>query len=193
MLSRLARPRFSRQRRGQAGITLIEVLVAMLLLSFGMLPLGAMLSFSVQMPKLAGYRAIATNLASSHVARILANPDGFAFNDYKKPLHDNTWSFDDISLADCAYSDPCTQASLATMDDAATRRAVRMSLPAGDMLLTCDTASCGDSDYGNLWIVWQDPSGRSTLDLSSTDNCPDEVKNAYSDPAPSCFYLRFKV
>lgn len=64
-------------RFGQSGATLIEVLVAILILSFGMLSLGAMMSFAVQLPKLSGYRSTATNLASSYVERIRANPIGF--------------------------------------------------------------------------------------------------------------------
>ena len=73
-------------RRHQGGALLIEVLVAMLLLSFGMFSLGAMMSFSVQMPKLSGYRSTAVNLASSHIDRIRANPAGFSA--YEKPLRE---------------------------------------------------------------------------------------------------------
>jgi Tfp pilus assembly protein PilV len=64
-------------RSRQGGASLIEVLVAVLILSFGLLSLGAMLSLSVQMPKLSGFRTTATNIASDHIERIRANPDGF--------------------------------------------------------------------------------------------------------------------
>lgn len=67
--------------KNEAGATLIEVLVAILLLSFGMLALGAMLSFAVQAPKMSAYRATATNLANSYVERMRANPEGFAKSD----------------------------------------------------------------------------------------------------------------
>ena len=178
-------------RPHQTGALLIEVLVAMLLLSFGMLSLGAMLSFSVQMPKLSGYRAVAVNLASSHIDRIRANPDGF--NHYKTPLGQTVWSFENIADKSCQYPN-CNAASLATMDDAATRQAVRMALPAGDMLVTCDTATCNkDSSYGNVWIVWQDPSIHAALDPSSSDNCSAEVTKIYTDPKPRCIYVRFKL
>ena len=55
----------------QRGATLIEVLVAVLILSFGLLSLGAMLSYAVQLPKLSGHRMIATNIASDHIERCL--------------------------------------------------------------------------------------------------------------------------
>jgi hypothetical protein len=57
-------------RSRQGGASLIEVLVAVLILSFGLLSLGAMLSLSVQMPKLSGFRTTATNIASDHIERI---------------------------------------------------------------------------------------------------------------------------
>jgi len=177
----------------QAGASLIEVLVAILLLSLGMLSLGAMLSFAVQMPKVSGFRAIATNLASSHISRILANPVGFSEEKYQQPLHDSAWSFEGIDLANCAYNDPCTASSLAIMDDAEIRRAVRMALPAGDMLVSCDSPSCGLSSFGNLWIVWQEPFSHAALDPSSSDNCPSQAKEIYTDPKPRCLYVRFKL
>lgn len=177
-------------RRNQDGALLIEVLVAMLLLSLGMLSLGAMLSFSVQMPKLSGYRSAAVNLASSHIDRIRANPGGFP--DYEKPLHETAWSFEKIESIDCQYPN-CVTASLAAMDDAATRRAVRAALPAGDLLVTCDTTPCNQDSHGNLWIVWQEPVTHEKLDTSSWDSCPTEVTKIYTLPKPRCMYVGFKV
>ena len=177
-------------RPHQTGALLIEVLVAMLLLSFGMLSLGAMLSFSVQMPKLSGYRALAVNLASSHIDRIRANPA--RFDDYRTPLNETSWSFEEIESDDCHYPN-CDATSLATMDDAATRRAVRIALPAGDVLVTCDTATCSKDSHGNVWIVWQDPKLNAALDPSSSDNCSAEVTKIYTEPKPRCIYVGFKL
>lgn len=177
-------------RRHQGGALLIEVLVAMLLLSFGMLSLGAMLSFAVQMPKLSGHRSLAVNLASSHIDRIRANPGGFIH--YEKPLHESAWSFENIESINCQYPN-CDAASLAAMDDAATRRAVRIALPAGDLLVTCDTMPCNEDSHGNLWIVWQEPSTKAALDATSSDNCPVQVTAIYTRPPPRCLYVGFKA
>lgn len=187
----------------QHGASLIEVLVAVLLLSFGLLALGAMLSFAVQAPKLSAYRATAATLAASHVERMRANPEGFAQDLYSAALHDASWSFSEIALSDCAYPN-CTTASLATMDEMATRRAVRRELPAGDMVMWCSTpadptvaVACSKTTQGNLWIVWQEPSTNSLLGASS-DYCPPSVTSTYTgyptSPTPArCLYLRFKV
>lgn len=193
----LARTRF------QQGASLIEVLVAILLLSFGMLALGAMLSFAVQAPKLSAYRATAANLAASHVERMRANPEGFANNQYTATLNDSQWSFTAINLSNCSYPD-CTETTLATMDVGETRRAVRRELPAGDMVMWCSTPdapttaiTCTKATQGNLWIVWQEPGTNSLLGASS-DYCPPTVTSTYtgypSSPTPArCLYLRFKI
>lgn len=191
--------RLSINQHHQAGATLIEVLVAILILSFGMLSLGAMLSFGVQLPKLAGYRATAANLASSYVERVRANPNAFTSNLYSAALNDASWSFTDIALSDCTYTTPCTESTLATMDMAATRRAVRRELPAGDMILKCYDpvtaafASCTKATYGDLWIVWQEPSTFAALNASNSDNCPTEATTVYTTPVPRCLYVRFKI
>ena len=178
----------------QAGASLIEVLVAILLLSFGMLALGAMMSFAVQSPKLSAYRATAANLAASHVERMRANPEGFADNSYTAALNSSSWSFADIALSDCSYPN-CTKSTLATMDIQTTRRAVRRELPAGDMEMWCSAPStpttattCTKASQGNLWIIWQEPSTTSLLSQSSA-NCPPDLP---SSPA-RCLYIRFKV
>lgn len=180
-----------RKHKAQTGSALIEVLVAVLLLSVGMLSLGLSLSFSVLLPKLTGYRATAINLAASHIERIRANPGGFRQDAYRTALsYDGTSN--DIKLSDCSYP-ACTEASLASMDNAASQRAARVQLPAGGMLVTCDTSPCSGNAYGNLWIVWQEPSGRGILNPANSDNCPRQVTDTYTSPMPRCLYVRFRT
>jgi type IV pilus assembly protein PilV len=191
-----------RYRYRQMGASLIEVLVAVLLLSFGMLALGSMMAFGVQSPKLSAYRATAANLAAGHVERIRANPGGFG-----NPSGTNTDSYtmnmsydgnfydattDLPALVNCAYP-ACTESTLATMDKAATNRAVRIELPAGGMVMKCDTSPCTKASYGNLWILWQEPSTVAVLGASS-DNCPTaETGWSALNPKPRCLYVRFKI
>jgi len=178
-------------RNSQLGASLIEVLVAILILSFGMLSLGAMLSFSVQMPKLSGYRAIATNLAADHIERIRANAGEFVAGTYNSGLsYDGT--FNTINLANCTYPN-CSSTQLAAMDIAATRSAIRIELPAGGLMVNCDGGVCGVNSYGNLWVVWQEPNTSVALNATTSDNCPTEVTETYTDPAPRCLYVRFKI
>jgi type IV pilus assembly protein PilV len=185
--------KMAKRRLHQAGASLIEVLVAILILSFGMLSLGAMLSFSVQLPKLSGYRAAAANLASSTVERIRANPEGFSSGLYIAGLNETTaWSFTAIALSDCDYP-ACSSATLATMDVKASRSAIRRELPGGDLIIKCSTSPCAKTSYGEIWTIWQEPSTFAALDPSSSDNCPSEATTLYTSPKPRCLYVRFKI
>jgi type IV pilus assembly protein PilV len=183
------------KRHRQNGALLIEVLVSILLLSFGMLALGAMLSFAVQAPKLSGQRATAVTLASSYIERIRANKPGFEEGFYDKPS-----SYPNLpELKLCAYPD-CKYETLATMDFGEFATDVRKQLPAGGMLMLRDDSSgTASKTIGNLWIVWREPSiwrEPSTLDAlnpSLSDNCPAELTDAYPSPKPRCVYVRFTV
>jgi type IV pilus assembly protein PilV len=185
----------SKSSTDQRGASLIEVLVAILILSFGMLSMGAMMSFGVQLPKLSGYSATASSLASDYIERVRANPNGFSNNFYTAPLNETVdWSFSDIALDPSACTYPaCTEATLAASDINASRRAIRRALPYGDMLMRCDVATCTQAAYGNLWVVWQEPSTFAALNPSLTDNCPPEVTSLYATPKPRCLYVRFKI
>ena len=180
----------SKNRRppSQGGASLIEVLVAILILSFGMLSLGSMLAYGVQLPKLAGYRAMAATLAASHIERMRSNIVGFKNGNYVEDLsYDGT--IDETDLSDCAYPD-CTTASLATMDTAYTNQALRTELPSGGKRVERDLAA-GATD-GNLWIIWNEPTTFASLNPTNSDSCPTQVA-VYTDPKPRCLYVRFKL
>jgi type IV pilus assembly protein PilV len=175
----------------QKGSSLIEVLVAMLVMSFGLLAMAATMVYAIQMPKLAAYRAMASNLAEMHVERIRANRVGFLNGSYDDNLsYDGT--LNPVSLSDCTYPN-CTASTLAVMDKAFIKNALRRELPAGGMRLSCDTTPCNiNSIYGNLWVIWQEPSMAFSLNSASSDNCPAEVAS-FNNPRPRCLYLRFKL
>lgn len=183
----------------QNGSTLIEVLVAILIVSFGLLSMAGMLSFGIQLPKLAGYRSTATFLASSHIESIRANPDGFAAGSYTVSLNDSSaWSTTAINISgsNCSFTGTqCTQATLASADTNVFRNAVRRELPSGDIVVTrsCLTSSpCNASAtdaYGELWVVWKEPESFAAL-AGSNDNCHSSTSSLAS---PRCLYVRFQI
>ena len=177
----------------QTGASLIEVLVSILLLSFGMLSLANMLAYAVQMPKLAAYRATAANLAASHVERMRANTAGFALDAYKETM---TYGATLASVTACVYPS-CTADTIATLDKNATNQAIRRELPGNTagMRLTCNGA-CSALE-GDLWVIWQEPSTFSALSATNSDECPDPGTapsfTAFTSPAPRCLHIRFKL
>jgi type IV pilus assembly protein PilV len=180
----------------QSGAFLIEVMVATLLLSFGVLPLIATMTFAVQMPKLAGYRATAVNLASNYVERMRANPANPASPVSLFPYSEKPSSYDgtqaDISapsLSLCNYPD-CNVDTMLIRDVYEMQVAARRELPAGGIVVSCDVGDCSNG-IGNLWVMWQEPDSFDALSPSSSDNCPTGV--ASTDPNPRCLYVRFKL
>jgi type IV pilus assembly protein PilV len=175
----------------QTGASLIEVLVAILVLSFGMLALGSMMAYAVQMPKLAAYRATAANLAASHIERMRANTAGFATDSYVETM---TYNATLPSVNPCTYP-TCTADSIAALDKNDTNRAMRRELPSGGMRMTC-TGPCTDLD-GDLWVIWREPSTFGALAASNSDECPDSATSptftAFTAPEPRCLHVRFKL
>jgi type IV pilus assembly protein PilV len=170
----------------QSGVTLIEVLVSILILSFGLLALGGMLAYSVQLPKLSGYRAAAAVIATGHIERIRANPTGFANGDYNVTLSYNNA----VALNNCTYP-ACSSTNIANMDTGITNVLLRQELPNGGMRVT--RASSGgvfSNTAGDLWVIWDEPTGLATLDSGSSDNCPSQVTTT---PKPRCLYMRFEL
>ncbi len=171
-------------KRQQSGTSLIEVLIAMLLFSIGMLPIGLMLVQAVQLPKLAGYRATATLLASGHIERMRANRTA----DHRSDLNFDG-SMSALALADCAYPN-CTIDTLSTMDKAHTQKLARDQLPAGGLMVMCDASPC---TAGNLWVVWQEPGSPAALKAQHSDDCPPQVSERFTNSPPRCLYIRFSL
>jgi len=170
--------------RNQCGATLIEVLIAMLLFSVGTLSVGLMLSYAVQLPKLAAYRATATHLAAGHIERMRANPGGNHTSDLN---YDG--NFSPLALSDCAYPN-CNTDSLSAMDKARTQKNAREQLPAGGLQVSCDATPC---TAGKLWLVWQEPSTLAALKGQYSDDCPPQVVDRFTKPSPRCHYVRFRL
>ena len=188
----------TQQASRQLGASLLEVLVAILILSFGMLALSGMLAFSVQMPKLAAYRATATALAASHIERMRANPQGFSTDAYKETMSYNSGSVlaapQTVSSL-CLYPN-CTPDTMATRDKYESNFLIQKQLtPTGGMRVTCN-GPCTDLD-GDLWIIWQEPTTFASLDTGNSDECPDATAaptfTPFGNPKPRCLHVRFKL
>ena len=177
--------------KDQAGASLIEVLVAVLLLSFGMLSLGSMLAFAVQMPKLAAYRAAAANLAAGHIERMRANTQGVINGAYNETM---TYNASLTTVTPCSYP-ACTADTIATLDKNVTNLAIRQELPLGGMRMTCNGA-CTDLD-GNIWVMWQEPTTFAAINAADADECPNSATTptftAFTAPRPRCLHVRFKL
>ncbi len=97
----------------QSGFTLIEVLVAILILAVGLMGLSAMQLTSLKVNQGAYYRSQASILASDILDRMRANREGFEDGDY-----DDLDTSDSIPSAQSCISSAlgCTSSQLADQD-----------------------------------------------------------------------------
>ena len=183
----------------QTGASLIEVLIAILILSFGMLSLGGMMVYAIQMPKLAAYRATATAQAASYVERMRANKEGFAADRYassgSEPLTYNVVAPVVYTQTPCVYPG-CTPQQIAESDTRETLQTLRRELSAVSGLRVTCNGTCSSYE-GDLWVIWDEPSQYKGLNFSSSDECPNAADiptfTAFGAPLPRCLHIRFKL
>jgi type IV pilus assembly protein PilV len=190
------------QRRMQSGVTLIEVLVSILILSLGVLAMLAMQAYVVAAQKSAVNRALASALANEAAELIRLNqfPDTNGLTALANGFYDVsqlTNSSPPAGFTPCIYPACNTPKALAIDDLNRLRLHIRRDLPKGGLEISRQTGSNGflSRTDANLWIVWEESAvldttrqGQSTSSESNSDNCPASVANLKT--LPRCFYLK---
>lgn len=148
-------PKAARAR--QAGVTLIEVLVSMLIMALGLVSLAALQTFTVRYQLGSVQRAQLSGLLSDYAERVRSNllqAPGVLSGDSGYLLSE-TWedqAKEDPPAAnkDCV-TQSCTPGELAQFDMAQWRDAVRRQLPQGSVVVT------GNAITGlNITFMWSD-------------------------------------
>jgi len=175
-------------RHWQAGVSLIEVLVAMLVVSFGILAMSGLLTNSTRYGKTSEFRAIATLLANDIADRMRANMAGVNADSYV--LADEYEYLSTAPAADGKCSDagsPCTEAELAAKDITDWKRALYFGLPGGAGYLSVSA----DRTAADVWVAWTDPDGveEEQMFADGRKECPDAFAGG-ADPRPRCIYFR---
>lgn len=113
--------------RRQAGFSLIEVLIALVIMSVGMLGIAGLYVESMQAGRTSIFRHNAVTLASDVADRIRANPT--AGVDYQGPGGNNNCVLGNVD---------CTPAQMAANDIDLWRTQAAAMLPSGDVVITFD-------------------------------------------------------
>ena len=118
--------------RKQSGFTLLEVLIALLILSIGLLGLASLQTNGLRSNQMASMRTTATQLAYDIADRMRANPGGVDAQNYviTAAAADPT-----IPTGQSCEAIACTSAQMATYDLAQWRAAAR-NLPGGTTSVT---------------------------------------------------------
>jgi len=142
--------------RYSKGTSLLEVMIAAVILGVGLLGIAALQMASLQGSSNSEYRGRASDLAWTLADRMRANLPGIA--DYTSPVASNCTA----PATSCAMTPGstvaatiCTPTQIAAYDLWETRcsNGVRTSLPGGTMLVTSTTNA--DGVTANITITWQ--------------------------------------
>lgn len=159
----------------QRGSGLIEVLVAVILLSLGMLAMLRAQASAMTYERTAEFRGVAAQLASDVVDRIRANASG-AQSYIHTAAYDPQGNIPKAAK-NCAQDNvTCSAAEMAAHDMAWMRANVRSNLPGGDLRI----ADAGSGRL-NIWVLWVqtgNPDLDAHDDLSYAGFCPQQVRRS---------------
>jgi len=189
-LNRKSRP----PRKAQRGSSLLEVLISILLMSFGMLALAGMQAYSVAAQKNAANRAVASALATELAEVIRLNPTGLSGGNYDVSM---MTTGDPPALAPCVFPNCTTPAALAAADLTAFQSRVRSLLPLGGVEVTRPGAS---ATQANIWILWEEANVLdNTRKVGGVDQSAEQTSDNCSATAkalptlPRCFYMKVQL
>jgi len=149
------------RRSGARGFSIVEALVALVVLSIGMLGIAALYVESLRAGRSAIYRTQAVNLATDLADRIRANRRGGV--DYRLAANAQPPQPGNCAPTRTTDSANCSPAQLATDDLARWAQAIRQQLPGGTeglprgtVLVTPAAAMPGMFEY-SIEITWSEP------------------------------------
>jgi type IV pilus assembly protein PilV len=145
--------------RSQSGFTLLEVLIALLVLSIGLLGLAALQTTGLRSNQMASMRTLATQFTYDITDRMRSNPVGVANGEYPIARNENP---------------AATPATIAETDLAEWRADVVNRLPDGTSdIILCDTTTVpACAEVTHIVTVYWNESRRDTSSVPATFNCP---------------------
>jgi type IV pilus assembly protein PilV len=153
------------QIKFQYGFTLLEVLIALLVLSIGLLGLAALQTTGLRSNQMASMRTQATQAAYDITDRMRANPTGVAADEYV------------IGLTDAPGDTSATGTALTDLTE--WRDSVNRLPGAASEITQCDTADGCDGLTHIITVYWDEARSGAT-----GTNCPPET-----DADRRCFRL----
>lgn len=187
-------------RRGTcSGASLLEVLVALLVISLGMLGAAKLATLSLGHDKMAQIRLTGSALAGDYADRARLNVYGFDLGLYALAAGaavDN--SALDLDAMDMNEADDAkAAAAVAAFDRSNFLRTVAATLPQGQAVVNTDAASGRAMD---IWLIWQEPQAapagatdaQGLVQAAGQRHCPDSLAPEQLATV-SCLYLRVQL
>jgi type IV pilus assembly protein PilV len=180
----------------QRGATLIEVLVAIFLLTVGLLAMAALTGTATSYNKLSQIRGTATMLANDYADQARSNLRAFDVGYYAvSTAYVSAQPSTALPDTTASYASPggLAEAKLvANWDRYNWMLNVARRLPSGKAIVTTTTAAAGSSDARmmEIWLEWKEPSTAFAVPgTSEFAKChPSETDTAYS-----CLYFKVAI
>ena len=131
----------------QEGVSLIEVLVAVLVFSIGLIGLAGLIVMSTRSTHVAYLRTQATFLANNMAERMSGNPAGVWTGAYNSSIYPAVAAT--VSVA-CDAATPCSAADVAVHDQQIWSSQLKAFLPNPSASITCKVDSVGYNPGGNM-------------------------------------------
>lgn len=178
-------------KRRQQGFSLIEVLVATLVVALGVLTMIVMQVNITKVTKTSEVRAMGALLVGDIADRMRANRLGFLANAYQT----NETLDTPQSFTDCAKEDAhCDEQQMASQDLSDWLTNLRFALPNGTARIAAVNTNA-DVNGVDLWLIWTDPEDQSTAATPDTSpsGCPKSLKISVSKALVRCMYFRINI
>ncbi|MCK5901893.1 MAG: type IV pilus modification protein PilV [Cocleimonas sp.] len=150
--------------KNQSGVSLLEVLISVLILSVGLLGLGGLQLFALKSSNDAHFRTIASFIASDLSDRIRINPEGVAFGGYAISESQSVSLCGSSPPKQCETATPCTSAELASFDlhqiacgvneNGNSSLGMKNLLPSATLSVGCGTMTCGSNVEHTITLKW---------------------------------------
>ncbi|AFC86573.1 type IV pilus modification protein PilV [Frateuria aurantia] len=168
----------------QRGVSLIEVLVAVLVFGIGLLGLAALIIVSLRSTQTAYLRTQASVLAQGMSNRMRANPAGVWGGNYN-----GSYPLSSGGSASCSSS-TCTPAQLAQQDGQYWSQELAAGLPSAAASIACDAATAGASPDSASLNERPPYGGNCSMSISWTERANGDT--SHSSAATQTFVWNFQ-
>jgi type IV pilus assembly protein PilV len=183
-------------RHQQRGVSLIEVLVAIVIASIGLLALAGVNATSIRYTKMSQYRGTATQLANDLGERMRANKAGIGGYALQASFSSQATLPSAASPLCDTIGSACTAVQIANVDLQSWRVLVRDQLPDGSAYIVNQSVApipnVAELTAADVWVVWRDPAVAADDAPTAANECPPAL-SVTSDPSVRCSYFRINL
>ena len=177
--------------RQENGFSLIEVLIAVLVLALGVIGAAGMQLSALRVSQQSSFQTAAVQLASEIADKMRANDSQMKLNDSRNVFLTVDYQADvhgePPAPGRLCYADDCSGADLARFDIYEWEKRVRSALPGGRVVICRDAAPWDASAESFTWDCKADPTSSIVVKIGWQEKAPDGslVRIAGKQFAPS--------